>query len=326
MRPREFLDNSIHFLSESIGIDAELLTSVLKSPILYTRFQIPKKRGGYRSILKPSSSLSYIQRKLYQYLGGFYAPHLSTHGFVLQRSIVSNAREHIGCHVLLNIDLEDYFGSIGSDRLYECLQYAPYSFAPDIAQLIVQLTTYQGALPQGAPTSPLLANSVSTGLDNDLALYAAGFDLVYTRYADDISFSTDADILPRDVAVRRGRKIDLGKRLIELIEAHQFKINNAKVRIQGKGQRKVVTGIIVSERLNVSRKYVNQVRSMLHSLKRDGADAALTKHLRFRILSRPSVVDFRQIVRGKIEYIGMVRGRDDALYLSLCAQLREALR
>jgi RNA-directed DNA polymerase len=310
---------------EKIAVDVRWVQAFVTSPE-YVSFKIPKRRGGYRTILKPNAQLLQVQKRLVKYLTSFYKPPQAVHGFVAERNIVSNASAHLGCRVLLNIDLEDYFGSVKSRTLGVIFQKEPFRFSQKLTQLILQLTFYGGSLPQGAPTSPLLANLASTRLDEDLSHYAQQVGATYTRYADDITFSTASYVMPDNIAARVKGKTILAPALVSLIETHGFKINDDKVRLRTRAERKEVTGLTVTSRLNVSRRYLNQVRAMLHSLKCDGPDVALYKHLKHRSSARRTPTSFEQVLHGKIEYIGMVRGRDDALYLSLKSQLAALCR
>lgn len=304
---------------DKIAVDVRRVQAAAALPE-YIGFKIPKKRGGYRTILKPNDELLYVQKRLMMYLTSFYTPPQAVHGFVTERNIVSNANAHLRCRVLLNIDLEDYFGSVKSRTLSGILQKEPFRFSQKLTQLLLQLTFYRGSLPQGAPTSPLLANLASVRLDEDLSHYAQQAGVTYTRYADDITFSTQFAVMPDTLASRVKGKTVLASSLVNLIEQHKFRINFKKVRLNTKAERKEVTGLTVTNRLNVTRRYLNQVRAMLHSLKCDGPDIALWKHLQNRSSVRHTPASFEQVLQGKIEYIGMVRGRDDKIYLSLKSQ------
>ncbi|MDJ0742704.1 MAG: reverse transcriptase domain-containing protein [Xenococcaceae cyanobacterium MO_167.B27] len=156
----------------------------------YTEFKIPKKSGGYRHILQPITSLKIIQQKLNQVLKAVYEPKPSTHGFTVGRSIVTNAQAHLRQRYLLNIDLKDFFPSINFGRVRGLFMAKPYNCTEEVATILAQICCYDNQLPQGSPTSPIISNMICSKLDSQLQRLAKKHQCIYTRYADDITFST----------------------------------------------------------------------------------------------------------------------------------------
>lgn len=289
----------------------------------YRIFEVKKRRGGSRSLAEPIRGLKIVQQKLNQVLYALYRPREGVHGYVRERSVATNAQAHEGRRWVLNVDLSDFFPTIHFGRLRGMLMAAPYRVHPDVATLVAQLCCHEGRLPQGAPTSPVLSNMVCARLDATLLLLARRSRAVYSRYADDITFSSDLTVIsPRlvaDPSVHSSPR--LADELVAAIAANGFIINPSKVRLRRSDERQRVTGLVVNRFPNVPREYVREVRAMLHDWKTRGLEAA---EARFReqfdrkdrgpFKSHPS---FAAVVKGRIDYLGMVRGKTNPIYLKL---------
>ena len=292
----------------------------------YTIFSIPKRSGGSRTIAAPATALKLIQQKLNQVLQATYQPKPSVHGFVQGRSIVTNASRHLKRRYLFNVDLKDFFPSINFGRVRGMFMAAPYKLDPPVATVLAQICCFQNTLPQGAPTSPIVSNMICPKMDSQLQRLAKGHRCHYTRYADDITFSTTVRDFPSALA-RSGSagQLEVGPELRQVIEENGFKINPEKVRLRTWSRRQEVTGLTSNEKPNVRRKYVRQIRAMLHAWRKFGLDAAQEEFIS-RWDSKPRSPDkeptsFGLVVKGKIEFLGMVRGRDDVIYLRFLRQL-----
>src|SRR3989338_2322638 len=156
----------------------------------YVTFQIPKKTSGVREISAPASALKIVQQKLNQVLQSVYEPKPSVHGFTLTKSIVSNAKVHAGRKYVFNIDLKDFFPSINFGRVRGLFIGFPYNRNTAVATVLAQICCFNNQLPQGAPTSPTVSNMICAKLDAQLQQLAKRYKCTYTRYADDITFST----------------------------------------------------------------------------------------------------------------------------------------
>jgi RNA-directed DNA polymerase len=198
-----------------------------------------------------------------------------------------------------------------------------YFFPEPVATVLAALCTDENQLPQGAPTSPVLSNMLCAGMDRDLHALARSHEAWFTRYADDITISTRQNDFPAQLAhvvFENGKRFTMiGPELHSVIRSHGFTINQDKVWLKGRDRRQVVTGIIVNDGVNVPRRFVRRIRAMMHSWEQDPARAAALfadKDQR-RTYQGAQVPDFLDVVRGMIEYVGMVKGRDDPVYQGL---------
>lgn len=299
----------------------------------YTEFEIPKRSGGKRRISSPTGLIRQLQTALAPRLKAAYSAHPSAHGFIVGRSTLSNARVHERRRWVLNIDLKDFFPSVNFGRVRGLFMAEPFRCGPAAATVLAQLCTHRNGLPQGAPTSPVLSNFIATALDRRLTRLARSSRLEYSRYADDITFSTDLAQFPPAVATfeikGEGRvEVVIGDALEAAVSACGFAINPAKVRIQRRHMRQEVTGLTVNERANVERVRIRKVRAMLYAWAKFGLEAAAAEHyLRYGGRTREPLPEhrkakaFRNLVYGHLAYIQMVRGRSDPVYLRLVSRL-----
>lgn len=290
----------------------------------YKTFQIAKRRGGVREISAPEKNLKILQMKLNHVLRLIYKNRAPVHGFSLGKSIVTNAASHTKRRYVLNVDLRDFFPSINFGRVRGMLMARPYSLGQGAATVIAQLCTYNGVLPQGAPTSPIITNMICGRLDSELKKLATQHRCRYTRYADDITISASTRHFPEALArvdTSTGTsRIVVGDALLATIQGNGFALNTDKVRLSPQRERQEVTGLIANRFPNVPRQYIRHLRGLLHAWERYGVDAAakefFAKHDRKR-RSGGSAELLKKVVRGKITFVGRVRGKDDPIYLKL---------
>jgi retron-type reverse transcriptase len=309
----------------------------------YKEFTIPKKSGGTRRICAPRIALLELQRDILRLLEGDYRPRAHVHGFVggRQRSIVSNARQHVGKRWVLNIDLEDYFETIHFGRVRGRLIAPPYDYPEEIAQFIAHIACFQTekevdgslrtshVLMPGGALSPILANIVSDKLDAELARFCRQLGCTYTRYADDVTISSNRRTFPAPI----GRfanpdshdEFILSDTFQQMIEDNGFRINHAKTRLLGVAFQQEVTGLVVNEKVNVKRKFVRNVRAMLHDWEFNGYTAASARHFNEKRPNRGRLpeheaTNFEWVVRGKIEFIRQVKGSTDQVFRSLATR------
>ncbi len=293
----------------------------------YKTFSIKKKNGSEREISSPQKRLKLIQKCLNVILECVYNPHVAAHGFICQRSIVTNARVHTGQIYVYNIDLKDFFYSIDQARVWTCLKNPPFNLNEsklEIANLITSLCCEEieverlndteewvkmirSVLPQGAPTSPILTNIVSQRLDYQLYKLAKRFNLKYSRYADDITFSSMHHVYKKDS--------EFISELRNIIKEQNFYINESKVRLQTQGyQRQEVTGIVVNEKVNIKREYIKDIRRWLYLWERYGHNRTNEififdyKKKHHNLIGEPNFIN---VLCGKLEYLKMVIGYDD---------------
>ncbi|MCR4813156.1 MAG: reverse transcriptase family protein [Bacteroidales bacterium] len=283
----------------------------------YITFQVPKKKKGeFRTIDAPCAGLKMIQRALNLIFQTIYTPHEAAMGFVPHRSVVTNAKVHVGQKYVYNIDLKDFFPSITSGRLFKRLQVAPFNMDEKIASLVTDLCCYTNAdgknvLPQGAPTSPTITNFISEHLDRKLSKLARAYGMKYTRYADDITFSCSSNMFAEE-----GKFCKSLRNIIE--EEEHFKINTDKTRLCHSGERQEVTGLTVNEHTNVTRKYVKQVRLLLHIWEAKGISEAqwfFEKHYTSKTTrSNAGIPHIENVIAGKLLYLKMVKGEHNEIY------------
>ena len=290
------------------------LQTLINQPT-YISFKIPKKKGGTRTISAPDGQLKLVQKKLNYYLQAYYLcikPNES-HGFVihpksmqLRCNIVENARIHSQKKYVLNIDLKDFFPCITSIQVKELFISLLFDFTEHMATALALLTTFEGKLPIGAPTSPVISNFICMQLDADLIDFAAKNQLAYSRYADDLTFSSNSKIEQETI---------IGIR--HLIEQNKFKVNEKKFRLQTSNRKQTVTGITVNEKINVDRKLLKKVRAMLHEWTTKGLLKAAVGHFQYSIGESDiyRIQDkFKNRLKGYINFIGQVRGKNDFIY------------
>lgn len=312
----------------------------------YKEFGIPKRSGGTRRICAPRIALLKLQRDILRLLEADYRPRANVHGFVSghQRSIVSNARQHVGKRWVLNIDLKDYFETIHFGRLRGRLMAPPYNYPEEIARFIAHISCFQtvkeldgtrratSVLMQGGALSPILANIVTDRLDAELARYCRRLGCSYTRYADDITISSNRWTFPAPIGrlenPERFEEFSLSNSFQQIIEGNGFQINDAKTRLRGHAFQQEVTGLIVNEKVNVKRKFVREVRAMLHDWEFNGLPEASSRHFREKRhnrgrLPQQEASNFEWVVRGKIEFIRQVKGSTDQVFRALATRFNK---
>lgn len=320
-------------LAELLRIDyLELRRLIYKIPPAqrYQVFEIPKRAGGMRVILAPNKELKNVQGELNRVLQSVYWPKrkIAAHGFLPERSVLTNANLHVSRKYVLNLDLKDFFPSINFGRVRGMFMAKPYNLPAEVATVLAQICCFNNQLPQGAPTSPIVSNMICARLDSELQQLAKNNRCIYTRYADDISFSTHRTHFPAAIAALDPEgHVELGSQLLAIIKTNGFRVNYSKVRLQRPPWRQEVTGLVVNRFPNVERKYVRQIRAMLHAWQKYGYEAAQAEFLdRFDFKHRSIAKSnrlFAQVVKGKIDFLGLVKGKNDQIYIRFVKQLRE---
>ena len=286
----------------------------------YVSFKIPKKKNGeFRSIDAPCPELKNVQQALNFVLEEVYNPNAAAMGFVRNRSVVTNAQVHLGQNFVYNIDLKDFFPSISSGRLYKRLMVKPFCLNKEVAGIISDLCCYKKGnhkvLPQGAPTSPTITNIICERLDIKLTRLAKAYGLKYTRYADDITFSGMRNLFAED-----GKFCTSMRNIIENEE--NFKINSNKTRLCHRRMRQEVTGLTVNSKTNVSRKYIKQLRPLIHNWEVKGYAEAQSIFVKQYAKTNTRNLKFNgehhieNIISGKLLYLKMVKGETDPTYKS----------
>jgi RNA-directed DNA polymerase len=289
----------------ALGIESDhMFKALINAHNNYQEYQVPKKRGGYRQIEAPEKKLKLLQQKLNYVLQMVYHEMKPgcVHGFIPRfhkdseaNSIVTNANAHIGKRFVLNLDLADFFHSIDIWRVKQIFMSYPFYFSNDLASYIALLTTNNERLPMGAPTSPVISNLACFLLDRKLQSFCSEYALIYTRYADDLSFSSNSEISRAQI-----------ESIQMLIADEGFSVNKKKTRLFTQFGRQTVTGLKVNEKVNVDRTYIRSIRAMLHNWEKYGIEAASLR-------SNNEFV-FLNMLKGKLNFLKMVRGDKDTVY------------
>ena len=313
------------------------------NPKRYIQFKIKKKSGSDRTIHAPNKGLKAIQKCLNLIFQVIYDVSPSAYGFVPQKSIVDNARVHTGSLYVYNIDLKDFFPSIDRSRVWGRLKVAPFNLnekneSTELADIIASLCcqemeverldengewkkTTKNVLPQGAPTSPTLTNIICQQLDFYLNAVAKRFGLKYSRYADDITFSSMNDVYGEKSEIKNKKGNNFYNELRLIIKEQKFQINEAKTRLQRNEFRQEVTGLIVNEKVNVPQRYIKQLRMWLYYWESYGYEKASTYFLPQYIAdkghTKKGKPNMENVISGKLDYLRMVKGSKNSLYLKL---------
>ena len=315
----ELSHGQLEWLADVRGLERTVADERLRN---YRYHAVPRASGCVRMIERPKRRLKEIQRKLLHEVLAVVPAHPAAHGFVRGRSARTHALQHTGRTVVLRLDLEDFFASIEASRIYGIFRTCGYPEA--VAHALTALTTNvvpqrewaalprprgdlravaahaalgrrlaTPHLPQGAPTSPALANLAAFGLDRRLAGLAASLGAVYTRYADDLTFS--------------GAHGPLGGArgwIAQIAREEGFTVNDRKTALMTRAGRQRVCGIVVNEHPNVGREQYDELKAILHNAARNGPAAE----------NRAGVPDFRAHLLGRIAWVASLNpGRGEKL-------------
>lgn len=310
----------------------------------YKKFEIKKKSGTPRTIHAPCKGLLEFQKSLNIILQVIHTPHIAATGFIPNKSIVDNAKKHVNKIYVYNIDLKDFFPSVDAARVWGRLTVAPFNLGTSdnrkqIANMIKTLCCHTmkverldvdkkkwfkkeaSVLPQGAATSPTLTNAICERMDIKLTGLANRFNLDYTRYADDITFSSNHNTYKitsekEEAIFEKDTTFDIELRRI--IKEQNFHIKEAKVRLQKRGYRQEVTGLVVNDKINIKRSYIKSLRHNLYLWEKYGYDKAyelfLKRYLKEKGHTKKGNPNMMMVLEGKLLYLKMVKGEKDSTY------------
>ncbi len=245
----------------------------------YTTFTISKKAGGERQIDAPVPKIKRLQKKLAGVLydcaaeieAGSERKNKLSHAFRKSYSVLSNAKAHRNRRYVLNLDLRDFFPTLNFGRVRGFfLKNKDFLLSQKAATIIAQIACHNEALPQGSPCSPIISELLTHFLDIRLASLAKKHRCTYSRYADDLTFSTNQKDFPTAIAVQTETGWAPGDALKHKIESASFVINDTKTRMQLRARRQTVTGLVVNEKVNVKNDYYKRARAMAHTLFKTG--------------------------------------------------------
>lgn len=288
---------------------------------MYKEFSIAKNSGKPRLITAPNNRLKMLQRKLAPLLDQLYRVRNPVHGFVPDRSVKSNAEAHANRRYVLNLDLKNFFPSITENRIRGVLRALGVDHR--VSEIVARLCCYKGHLPQGAPTSPVLSNMICYRLDTVLLQIAKAARAIYTRYADDITFSAyqpPAGLFTTAIPPSgRFAPKALAANLNEAVIDNGFEINPDKAHYADRHARRIVTGLKINELINVDRRYVRNLRAALHSVETLGVADAQTK-FQDEYGGGTSLANH---LAGKISWLGFIKGTTDPVVRSIMLRFNQ---
>lgn len=246
------LGHGLPELARRLELDVRAMVSFRPA---YEERTIPKRNGGQRRLLVPDKETKAIQRRILHRLLKRLNAHDAAHAYEHGRSIATNAAHHVGKSVVIRLDIKDFFAATSAKRVETYFRRIGWN--RKASKVLTRMTTHEGGLPQGAPTSPRLANLVNRSLDEWITRFVRGFHGTYTRYADDITVSFPED-WPRKV---RG----VIQRIRSIVKAHGYRPHGkAKTNIRRRHQQQLVCGIVVNEKVNLPRKKRRWLRAVRH--------------------------------------------------------------
>ncbi len=321
----ELSTGQLAWMADVRGLERTVASERLRN---YRYRTLPRRGGVPRMIEIPKLRLKEIQRRLLAEILSAIPAHPAAHGFTRGRSALTHARLHVSREMVLQLDLQDFFASVPARRVFGIFRAAGYR--PDVAHALTGLTTnvvpsavWQAIpraqappqvgphfrlgrrlatphLPQGAPSSPALANLAAFGLDRRLAALAAAAGLGYSRYADDLVLSG-----PRLTARRRGMLLAA---VAQIVREEGFAVHGEKSRLTGRGSRQIVCGIVVNAHTNAAREEYERLKAILHNAARDGPGSQ----------NRAGVPDFEAHLRGRVAWVASLNpGRGARLHRRL---------
>ncbi len=246
-----YISDAIH-LASYVGISPSLIRQILhRQKYHYRFFSIDKIDGTKREIATPKTYLKVIQWWILDNILSRKMVHPANHGFVGNRSYVTNATSHLGCKHILNLDIRQFFPNIGFNKIKDVFRNIGYGDGG--ADVLASITSLDRCAPTGAPTSPMIGNLVLSVFDSEFAEHCAKLGFNYTRYADDITVSSQEMISEEflDFAVK-------------CVERHGFQVNAKKTKFMGRGNRMEVTGLTINNGVNLSADWRNTMRGILH--------------------------------------------------------------
>lgn len=221
----------------------------------YRAYEVPKKNGSMRLIAQPSSELKAVQAWILRNILDRLTVHSACKGFEAGSSILDNALPHVGAPAIMCLDIEDFFSSVSGGRIWSIFRNLGYNRF--VSTTLTSLCTYEGGLPQGSPASPKLANIAVYRLDSRLSGYVGGKGVVYTRYADDLAFSSYSY-----------EKVYSVRTVVEkIVRDEGFVLNYDKTRIMGPARQRRVTGLVLGpETAGIGRQRLRVLRARIHQL------------------------------------------------------------
>lgn len=266
----------------------------------YDVYKIPKKRGGYREIAAPNLEIKGILEFINENILAYGEVSEYCHGFVKGRSIVTNALNHCNKELVICMDIKDFFGSIKIKEIINVFINMGYS--REISKILGEWCSFKGSLVAGSPSSPALSNLVFIELDKKISRIAESYKFNYSRYADDMIFSTNKE---------ESNYNELIEEIKKCIKDNNFEINDEKTKIYPKSGKQEVTGLIVNNTVKVKSKIKKEVLTHIYYCKRFGLESHLSNYYKgyskepdYKKLKMKK--HFVRYIKGKINFIKMV--------------------
>lgn len=311
---------SLHDLAAILNYTPSALSYlVYKRPAKYTQFTIPKSNGEPRQICAPCDELKALQKQVKVLLdkclatieAKIQARGAISHGFKAGHSIITNAEPHKKRRYVFNVDLEGFFDSIHMGRIRGFLiSNKDFKLNPKVATVLAQIMCHDDKLPQGSPTSPVASNLIGHLLDLRLVQLAKRNGCSYSRYADDLTFSTNKKDFPEEIASsdESGNSWSAGPSLIKIIQKSGFKLNHNKTRMQYRTNRQSVTGLVVNQITNTPAEVRRTARAMAFHLFNNGYYLIKDEVPGAEIEKAPMIRDYTQLesLDGLFSFIYMV--------------------
>jgi len=288
----------------------------LQPDTAYKVFQVSKAGSTEkRTIETPTGKLETLLHRLCDGLQWLYLDHKTdaAYGFIRslkndtdKRNIYTNAQRHVGNHYLLKIDFDNFFYQIDKPKVKNIFNdYNIFSFTGDTEELLTRLVTFKGRLPMGSSTSPPLSNFATIQLDNDLLRWAHQNNITYTRYVDDLSFSSKTTLTDRHY-----------EQILQLLQLHHFIADPQKTKWYGKNDEKEITGLIVGNTITVPPKFIDEFEKEFQRLKELFAYAM--QYPDYHVMEW--ITKLKQVLHGRLAFIQMIYGKNHPVFLKLLHQ------
>lgn len=251
-------------LSLLVGYNKKYIKRAVQyTPYFYRYFKIEKKNGSKRQIAEPLPSLKEIQHWILYEILYKIKIHKYSKAYIKGKSIKDNVKFHKCKKIVLTLDIHDFFKSLTIDKVGQCFKEMGYSSI--LADLLAKICCLNGSLPQGAPTSPYISNIIMYNFDLTMQNFCNTNKIMYTRYADDITLSGD---------IEANGIIELVKKELHYLN---LELNENKTKIMHQNERQIVTGVVVNDKIQVPRTERNEIRMIVHCIKKFGLEGHLQR-------------------------------------------------
>ena len=283
----------IHQLSHAVGLRPQEMFRMARHPEQHYRtLLIPKKSGGVRVLHVPLATLKAAQQHILHRVVNHLPVSPYATAYLPGKSLADNAAPHVGHKYLLKMDITDFFGSITYLQAISAA-FPSTLYPPQIGAILTNLCCYKDALPQGAPTSPGLSNVVMRHFDDTLGGWCKQHGIVYTRYCDDLTFSSDKPLY------------HVYQKVKKKLEDYGFEVNESKTHFLTNGNRQTVTGLTVNEKVSIPIDYKRQLRQDVYYAVKFGLGDSIRRGNKPYLTHRqtPDVDRYYNHLKGQLNYV-----------------------